>query len=174
MNDFASRARLGCPKVAAIAPFCAAPSWADYPGIVVQMLGDVHAVLCCAVTELDAVAGRNPLFRRRLDLALDVGSSSIGIPPNRCVERVLFLDRQRGTMRSVRAGNHQVDVGVGQPCPCAPSRRSLESKFDVELAAAHGRELAASVAVVLGGVEGRHALVAGGADFVDSAQTFDL
>jgi hypothetical protein len=27
---------------------------------------------------------------------------------------------------------------------------------------------------VLGGVEGRHALVAGGADFVDSAQTFDL
>lgn len=72
-------------------------------------------------------------------------------------------------------------ASVNPAHPCVPSRRSyrstrrtLESKFYVELAAAHGRELAARVEVVPGGVEGRHALVARGADFVDSAQTFDL
>lgn len=167
MNDFASRARLGYPKVAAIAPFCAAPSWADYPGIVVQMLGDVHAALCCAVTELDAVAGRNPLFRRRLDLALDVRSESR--PTGASSAFYSSIDSGAPCGPSGREIIKSTSASVNPAHPCVPSRRSyrstrrpLESKFDVELA------------VVLGGVEGRHALVAGGADFVDSAQTFDL
>ena len=164
MDDFASRARLGYPKVAAIAPFCAAPSWADYPGIVVQMLGDVHAVLCCAVTELDAVAGRNPLFRRRLDLALDVRSESR--PTGASSAFYSSIDSGAPCGPSGWEIIKSTSASVNPAHPCVPSRRSLESKFDVELAA--------SVAVVLGGVEGRHALVAGGADFVDSAQTFDL